>query len=119
MSPNAINRNDAGAGLHSMGIGQWNRDRLHNLQAFARDHEVDPRNLGTQLAFVEHELQTSEHSTAIRMRGASTVEASTATWATSYERAQGFQYGFGATAGAAGRLHSARRIFSMIGNQNG
>jgi hypothetical protein len=33
-NPKAINKNDAGPGLHSQGIFQWNRDRLDNLKRF-------------------------------------------------------------------------------------
>lgn len=34
LNPDSINRNDAGPGRHSIGIGQWNRERLKALEAF-------------------------------------------------------------------------------------
>jgi hypothetical protein len=120
MSTGARNRGDAGPGQDSVGIGQWNRERLAGLSDFASAHGLDMRNLGTQLAYVEHELHTSEHSTRERLMGSrDNFAQSTANFAVGYERPRGFQQGFAAVAGASGRLSAARAIFSMIGRQNG
>lgn len=58
-SPTAINPNDAGPGLHSVGLIQWNRERLAGLNKFAEDNRLDVRDVSTQRKYVIHEL-TSE-----------------------------------------------------------
>ena len=85
----ALNPNDGGPGAHSVGIAQWNRDRLDRLKAFGGANWQD---YNTQLAFVQHELNTTESAAATRLRGATDVHSATAAFA-SYERPQGWTAG--------------------------
>lgn len=66
---------DGGIGL---GIAGWNGPRLNGpngLNAFAAQRGADPHDLNTQLAFVDHELRTSEGAAYNLLRGATTPEA--------------------------------------------
>ncbi len=60
MNPNAINRGDGADGSNSIGIGQWNQDRAQNLNKFAAGRGTSPNDFNTQLAFVNHELNTNK-----------------------------------------------------------
>jgi hypothetical protein len=59
LSPTIVTPNDAGPGLDSEGIAQWNRDRLVNLKGFAADRGTTYQDFETQLAFVDHEMRGS------------------------------------------------------------
>ena len=45
---------------HAWGIAQWQDDRLENLKNFASANNSDWKNRDTQLAFLVHEMQTTE-----------------------------------------------------------
>ena len=102
----------------SQGIGQWNRTRLNGrdgLLAFAAEHNVRPDNIGTQLAFIEHELQTTEYSTLVRLKAAKTVDQAANAFM-GYERPQGYTD----RTPEAGkhyvkRLTAARKVHTLIG----
>lgn len=69
MDPMAVRKNDAGQGLDSYGIGQWNRLRLQTLQSFTLaivgfSPTLQAR-LYAQCAFVVHELFTTEQQARI------------------------------------------------------
>lgn len=64
--PNALNKNDAGPGLHSNGLAQWNRGRLARMRAFSQnltgksyDTLSVPEKFQAQIAFVAHEIKTN------------------------------------------------------------
>lgn len=96
LRPFAVNKNDAGAGLDSEGIAQWNRDRLDALKTFARKSNADWQDFTTQLLFVDHELRgrplpspgrdgaSAESGAYAKLRQATThyggVTLSNATW---------------------------------------
>jgi Phage tail lysozyme len=73
----------------SIGIGQWNRERQANLQAFAASRGKPLSDFETQLAFVHHELQTTEGAAGAALKKAKTVEAAT-TAMIGFERPQGW-----------------------------
>lgn len=73
----------------SVGLGQWNRERQANLKAFARSRKTSWTDFDTQLAFVQHELTTSEKGAADRLRAAKSVDEATAAMI-GFERPQGW-----------------------------
>lgn len=68
LNPNAIRENDAGPGLHSHGIAQWNRGRWAGLQSFAQNKGKPWNDFQTQLEYVQHELNTSHRRVADQLR---------------------------------------------------
>lgn len=73
-NPNALNRNDAGPGLHSRGLAQWNRDRLSGLQSFANEAGTSWTNARTQARYMVHEFQTTHKFAGDRLKNAKTTE---------------------------------------------
>lgn len=112
LNPQARNPNDAGPGLHSEGLGQWNRERLARLKQFGGAKWQD---FDVQLAFVQHELTTTEAAAGARLKSSRTVADATAAMI-GYERPQGWtsekpQGGMG----WANRLAHAESLFGEIG----
>jgi hypothetical protein len=60
LNPRAVNKNDAGPGLHSYGIAQWNKERFENLKRFAKERGTSWDDFYTQLEFVHYELTQGE-----------------------------------------------------------
>jgi hypothetical protein len=64
MNPAATRANDAGPGLDSEGVGQWNRKRLASMTGFVHSVVGQTATVQSQfyaqLAFVVHELYTTE-----------------------------------------------------------
>lgn len=89
LNPKAFGRNDAGPGLHSYGIAQWNRDRFANLQNFARSRGTNWNDFNTQLEFIHHELNGSERRAGNNLRRATTAEQAAAIIDAQYERSTG------------------------------
>ena len=89
LNPNAFGKNDAGPGLHSYGIAQWNRDRFANLQNFAKSRGANWNDFNTQLEFIQHELNGKEKSAGNKLRGATTAEEAAAIVDQFYERSTG------------------------------
>lgn len=78
LDPTIIGYNDAGAGVHSYGIAQWNRDRWEGLQSFAQNKGTSPTDFQTQLEYVQHEFNTTKRNAARALRGTNTAaEAAT------------------------------------------
>lgn len=88
----AVNENDAGPGLHSYGIAQWNRERWAGLQAFAQGRGTAWHDFNTQLAYVQHELMNSERAVGNDLQGAQDA-GSAAVIMSRYERYRGYQLG--------------------------
>ena len=82
LNPAAIRKNDAGPGLHSIGIGQWNRDRLEAMQKFSGqsgDVELpDPAGLSVdedpRFAGIPLEFREAAREDALRQRNAMLAE---------------------------------------------
>lgn len=70
LNPKAYNPNDKGKA--SQGLAQWRGDRQQALKNFARENNSDEDSLSLQLAFVQHELNTSEASAGTKLKGAQT-----------------------------------------------
>lgn len=65
---------------NSFGIAQWNKaaGRFATLREFARGKNVSWQDLGLQLEFVTHELETTHRHVLAKIKKASTMEAATA-----------------------------------------
>lgn len=74
VNPLARSENDAGPGLDSFGIAQWNQGRLENLKKFADRRGTDYRDLDTQLAFFLWELENTHTYANSRLKRSSSVE---------------------------------------------
>lgn len=71
---------------HSVGIAQWNRERLAALKAFS---PTGWQNFDTQLAFLWHELNTSESDVLGALKNAKTVDDAVAAFI-GFERPMGW-----------------------------
>lgn len=89
LDPAAMRPNDAGPGNHSMGLGQWNRERLGALRDFAKQQGKPWNDFQTQLEFVQHELTGSESRVGEALKNAADINAATAAFV-GYERPQGW-----------------------------
>ncbi len=83
----AINPGDGADGSNSIGVAQWNSDRARAFQAYAAQNGGNANDLATQLAFVDHELGTSENTAGQALRRASNPIQAAAAFA-GYERPQ-------------------------------
>lgn len=86
LNPNAKRENDAGPGQHSMGIAQWNRNRLANLLAFAQSRGKPWNDFQTQLEFVDHELKGDESAAGNALARTRTAEEAAVVVDDRYER---------------------------------
>jgi hypothetical protein len=89
LNTGARNPGDGTDDTDSIGIGQWNSGRAKALKAFAAQNHADWRDFNVQLAFVDHELRTSESGAGNALKSARTVEEATAAMA-GYERPKGW-----------------------------
>lgn len=74
LNPNAIRENDAGPGLHSRGIAQWNRERYQALLDYAKRTGKPWNDFQTQLEFVSQELSGTHKGAGDALRMATTPE---------------------------------------------
>ena len=112
---NAVNRGDGRDGSDSIGIAQWNGPRAVALRQFAAEQGLDPSTLDAQLAFVDHELRTTERKTGEALRSASDPRAAALTFA-GYERPAGWTPSSPERAMHADRrLAHAQRVFTSYG----
>ncbi|MEX1541557.1 phage tail tip lysozyme, partial [Enterococcus sp. C62] len=72
--------------LSGHGIAQWTAGRTTNLMNFAKSKGKDWSDLGLQIEFLIHELETTEKAAQAALK-ASTVEEGTAQWQKLFERA--------------------------------
>jgi hypothetical protein len=92
LNPGALNPGDGTDGTDSIGIAQWNSGRAQNLKAFAANRGTAYNDFETQLAFVDHELHTTEH-VAKRHLDAATTPSSAAVAMSRFERYRGYKLG--------------------------
>lgn len=96
----------------SVGLGQWNRERQANLKKFASSQGKSWQDFGTQLAFVQHELSTSEVGAARKLKAAKTVDDATSAFI-GFERPAGWTpENPRAGHGFRNRLSYAQAVFS-------
>ena len=107
----ALNRGDGSDGSDSIGLGQWNGPRAAALKTFAGAQGKSVNDFGTQLAFVQHELETSEGNAATLLRKAGTAQDAASAFALGYERPKGFLTGdINQVAGGRDRVAAALRL---------
>jgi hypothetical protein len=112
LNPSAINRNDAGPGFDSVGLAQWNKSRLANLQSYAATKGKPFTDFQIQLEFINIELNGEEKRAGREIRAATTVEQATVGM-TKYERFQGFEKGL-ASPDTQSRVAFARRVINTF-----
>jgi hypothetical protein len=102
----------------SSGIAQWLGPRLEALTEFAVQRKMDYRELGVQLAFAEHELGGKEYRAKAGVERAKDVAQSTAAFM-GFERPKNFDPNYpDAHPSWPRRLASAKKILSLMGNDN-
>ncbi len=112
----ALNRGDGSDGSDSVGLAQWNAERANALRNFARAKGSDWRDFGTQLEFVQHELETTEASAGRSLKSASSVREAAGIFADQYERPAGSGKGaFERMAGWGTRLANAGGVAQAHG----
>lgn len=74
VNPLARSKDDAGPGMDSFGIAQWNRGRLENLKKFAEKRGLDYKDLDAQLAFFLWELENTHTYANSRLKRSNTPE---------------------------------------------
>ncbi|MFK4060726.1 phage tail tip lysozyme [Brucella anthropi] len=89
LNTQARNRGDGTDGSDSIGLGQWNGNRARALRDFASSRGKDWHDFETQLAFVDHELRTTESSAGNALKSAKNVDEATAAFI-GYERPAGW-----------------------------
>ena len=72
LNTGARNPGDGRDGSDSIGLAQWNSTRAVQLKAFAAQNKADWRDFNIQLAFVQHELNTTETRARDRLKEAKT-----------------------------------------------
>ena len=77
LNPDSLAKNDAGPGLDSHGIAQWNRDRWSAMQEFAAQQGKASNDFGAQLDFVWHELNTSHTKNLAALQASTDVDSAT------------------------------------------
>ncbi|MGR9169787.1 phage tail tip lysozyme [Rhizobium sp. KDH_Rht_773_N] len=95
----------------AFGIAQWRNERLANLKNFAARQGTDWTDFDTQLAFVDHELNSSERSAGDRIRAAATVQEAN-DGMIMFERPQGSNRGARFAHNYTGRLNYAHQALS-------
>lgn len=67
----AINTRAVGDNGNAFGMGQWNGPRRMAYLAYANKRNVDPGDLDTQIAFLDHEMRTTERAARDRIMATS------------------------------------------------
>jgi hypothetical protein len=74
LNTRAVHDGGTGIGIAGFRDPKPGQGRKTNLMNFARQNELDPFDLRTQLSFVDHELRTSEAGVGARLRAARNAE---------------------------------------------
>lgn len=89
LNTSARAKGDGSDGTDSVGLAQWNSDRARNLQTFAASKGKDWRDFGTQLEFVDYELNIAERKAGEKLRTAATPRDAAAAFAEYFLRPAG------------------------------
>lgn len=108
LNTGARNPKDGADGSDSIGIAQWNADRARGLKAFAAANHADWRDFNVQLAFVEHELNTTHKKHGDNLRAARDVQSATDAMVM-FEGPAGSQHGPRNAHNYSGRLSFAQQ----------
>ena len=84
LDPTSHNANDPGAS-GSVGMGQWNRERLDALKSFAARKGTSYLDPSTQVGFIEQELNGSHSNVLAKLRQAGDLRSGASIWTNSYE----------------------------------
>lgn len=109
LTTTARNPGDGSDGSDSIGVAQWNSGRAANLKAFAAARGKPSTDYETQLAFVDHELRTTETGPAAKLNAATNPREAAAAFVT-FERPQGYERGAASAHGWGNRLRQAEGI---------
>lgn len=90
LNPRAVNPGDGADGSDSIGIAQWNGSRAAALKQFAAARGKPWDDIETQVAFIDHELRTSESAAGSALSKAQTPDDA-ATAFLGFERPQGWK----------------------------
>ncbi|MDI7923904.1 phage tail tip lysozyme [Ferirhizobium litorale] len=112
INPKAIRENDVKPGVHSYGIGQWNRERYEGLQKLAAARGTAWDDLDTQLEWGWQEMNTTEAATVARLRASKDVDQATDA-GIMYERPVGSDKGPRNGHNWSGRNANARALLGM------
>lgn len=117
LNTGARNQGDGSDGSDSIGLAQWNAERAKALKAFAAANGKDWRDFDVQLAFVDHELNSTHSGAADALKRAGSVRDATNAFTEFYERPAGTgQGGYENLMGWADRLRRASAIGQKFGN---
>lgn len=83
----AVNPAQRQIGGPAFGIAQWEGPRQRELKRFAAERSAPVEDLGTQLDFMWHELQTTEKGSLAALRETRTASEAAKTFERRYERA--------------------------------
>lgn len=86
MQESGLRTDAVGDGGNSFGIAQWNGPRRKAMVQFARQKGADPRDLQTQLEFVDWELRNTEKAAGAALSQAQDVATATRVFSEKYER---------------------------------
>ena len=89
----ARNPGDGADGSDSIGLAQWNGDRAKGLLTFSRVNGYNPRDLKTQLAFTDWELNNTHKDALAGLNVARNPSEAAAAFVTGFERPQGSERG--------------------------
>lgn len=78
-------------GIGAYGLAQW-LDRRPALMQFARDRGLNPADIDTQLAFFQHEMNSTESAAGKKLRAATSLNEAMAAM-NQFERFKGWQSG--------------------------
>lgn len=99
----------------SVGIAQWRGERRRRLVRYAKQKDADWQDFGLQLAFVDHELRTTEREAARALRSAQSVPEAVDAFI-GFERPHGWKRGDPSGAhGRAQRMANAGALASGSG----
>lgn len=114
LNTSALNPRDGADGSDSIGLAQWNSGRAQQLKAFAADQGKDWRDFGVQLAFVDHELRTTEKAAGDELGRATSARAAAEAFVR-YERPRNYEKGATAAHGWGNRLRQAEGVLATYG----
>lgn len=108
----------AGDNGTAFGIAQWRGERLSGLKQFASANKADWQDLDIQLAYVDHELNTSEKAAGDQIKSSSNVQQANEGMIT-YERPFGSNKGVKNTHNYSGRLKFSNQSLNVFSGGGG
>jgi hypothetical protein len=117
LNTSAVNPGDGADGSDSIGIAQWNSTRARALKDFAASKGTDWQDLGTQIAFIDHELRNSPSERAAFEALKNSADPKAAAEAMiMYERPRGSDKGVQNAHNYRGRVSAAMQAAGLEAN---